>query len=61
MGLQLQPQLGPLTSGHPGLPLTGTFDPSLGLGTPSLLPHLEALHGEPGECLSSEGLIVRET
>lgn len=31
-GLQLQPQLDPLT-GHSGLPLTCTFGPFLGLGT----------------------------
>lgn len=44
---------GPTDFGHPGLPLAGTFDPSLGLGTPSLLPHLETLRREPGFFLNS--------
>lgn len=65
MGLQLQPQLNPLTLGLPGLPLR-RIEPSAGRGTPRL-PLTWSLWQEPGSFpelvhgrLSSEGLIVRE-
>lgn len=59
MCLQLLPQLDPLTLGHPGLFLAGTFDPFLGLAPlilssrePGFFPEL--IH----EYLSFEQLIV---